>query len=480
MPRWLVILFAVGCGTTPLHIPIADLGLDEADLLPPETPAHAEDVDLAQADVDLARAVDLAPVPLDFSQPIMATVPAASPEPLTFTTASAPSPPPSLCGPTPCQVQLDELVIAGSAFASSIALDAHDQPTVAVWTDKVLTRGDSGWTTHLAPEWFAPSIAFDHGGALHVVEGFRLDIYFGHFAQSTGGWSAPEPIGRFDWWPLVGPLLVDGADHLWATAAGRYGYQEATTLWQHTPSGWTGGVAFASVSDFTVGAPQVALAPDGRAHVVGWADQDSTHAALMWRAPPDPPEVVGAVQLRAGPPSPEPFGDLALAVTAGEQPHVLYVQSGQLIYATRAGGVWSRTVVADEMHPPIGCSGLAPIADCDEVDLRYLPIAVLTTGGGEIRLLYSRYRQAAHFAAHPNGPFNQWYYDNERDLSGDLMLAWPSGSQVEQAAIAPGFLTSSAHAAVDSRGRIHLVGVHREDQPVAYADLRYLLIGPRP
>jgi hypothetical protein len=126
------------------------------------------------------------------------------------------------------------------------------------------------------------------------------------------------------------------------------------------------------------------------------------------------------------------------------QPHILFVDPAdgdapaRLTYATRTRRGWSLQVVAEDRHDTACAESPRAFADrCVQVYIVHTPVAVLTSGTGDVRFLYSRSERIQAFRAACSG---------ERCSSNCLQdgCYWASENEfnIDAVCIARGFVDS--------------------------------------
>jgi hypothetical protein len=199
---------------------------------------------------------------------------------------------------------------------------------------------------------------------------------------------------------------------------------------------------------------------------------------LAWGTASTPPEIVGPRHVSG-------FLLPRLGVTGHGlgQPHILFIDPGDgtqpahLDYATRDNSGWSSFVVAEDRHDS-NCAAPSTIGDhCTTVDVLHTPTAVLTSGNGDVRLLYSRHEAVQEFittcasntcASTCAGDACFWSPTSSSSVDA-VKLAWPTSSGIEETTIIDGVHSETASAVVDSLGRIHVV--ETSDQRVHYLSI---------
>src|SRR5262249_4738923 len=151
----------------------------------------------------------------------------------------------------------------------------------------------------------------------------------------------------------------------------------------------------------------IALALDagGRPHVVGWAALDRGGFALQWSEDGSAPESIatsdriaeqivhlGVTRAPDGSGQPHPLFERARGGERGGQAGV------ELAYATRTGAAWTTTAI-DGVPPAMTCGTPMPQATCAWDQRTLWPLAVVTSGTGDVRLIYRVERTAGTLRA---------------------------------------------------------------------------------
>lgn len=155
-----------------------------------------------------------------------------------------------------------------------------------------------------------------------------------------------------------------------------------------------------------------------------------------------------------------------------------------MVYAERrAPGEWElRSLANGSAFDPFGMYPCPenpephfPSQTCTYRYDAYRGLALATSNGGDVRAIYLHSEVSGDLSAHcfpptEAGQYCEWV--GPIDVHGELVLAAPNGEGFDRQVIASDVLVSSAVAAVDSRGRVHLAASD------ATSTVRYLLIGP--
>lgn len=425
-----------------------------------------------------------------------------SPTPTRTVTPTAPPPPlpsaacgpalpryaGSLCGPpqNPCVVLRDEAV-AAYGFGP-IAVVAAGQPRIFFTTSlgnfvgHYATRSAAGtWTSEdVAIGVATAGFVVDPDGTPYVL---ATDSAAGSalWSRDDRGWRVVE---RVEGAVLVGGEHGFARDDAGCFHAGAELLNGAAYARRHD----TWGYALVGTPDATVAeAPVLALAPSGRPHLVFWEATAESGWVIRWAAPPLAAETIPPT----GATGQNGLG-IALAVTAAPNdvdgfgiPHLLFNryftseaggQGVELAYAVRhADGTWSVRSVArgspDQFAFAQACGVASHFGEtCSYTYDTYVPVAVVASGNGEVRLLYARQTAQVDATSQCFGCVCQWQWQSLRTVGGSLEVAWPDGEQVGHATLVDGIVTYGGTAVIDDGGRIQLaVGDN--------GALRYLMIG---
>jgi hypothetical protein len=206
------------------------------------------------------------------------------------------------------------------------------------------------------------------------------------------------------------------------------------------------------------GSPALALAPSGQPHLVAWVPDQKAGLMLAWSVGTSSPEPIGPRHVNGMVPP-----RLGVTGVGGGQPHVLFVDPGdgarpvRLTYATRTSAGWAVEVVGEDRHDSSCAPQPPPASDaCTHVDVVHTPIAVLTSGNGDVRLLYSRHEVVQEFGAKCDSQSCYWAPASETNIDA-LKIAWPTDSGIDEMDLMDGVNIPAASAVVDSHGRIRLV-----------------------
>jgi hypothetical protein len=395
------------------------------------------------------------------------------PEPCSTATPIAPGP---LCGSiSACAVGINEPV--PGTFSTSlndspaIAIDASGAPTIVVPTGTapllaaIVWRDSSGtWSRASVPSGAVTASLIRSGDALYsATEDYQ-----------TGATTWSEWKGGA--WQTTETVWAHGPPYNHGTAADDSGcfflaaLDENTNVRLGRRSGgtWTTGVAFPSGQEALQ--PHIALSPGGRLHMALNLGYPTMTTGPSWVAPPLPPETLPsttAINTLRG-------ERLQIGVTDDGtlgRAHILFTSFDTLRYATRpAAGGWSDILIAANQLQP--CPNPTPNATCTSDNVYFIPATVLTSGSGDVRLLYLRDEVIAESMAQCTSPTKCIWAVSSSSESAQLMLGLPSGTGVTSTSLAslPGGYFGDA--VVDSTGTIHATIIDRA------GNLRYLTLGP--
>jgi hypothetical protein len=438
--RALTLILVAGCNhlaLQPEFVPASDLGAPDLTAIP----------DLTATPVDLAWQVPDTP---------------CGPAPARFGGR--------LCGPSPspCVLARDETIQDTAHFrndAPDLTLGSDGQPIVFYWSADppeqswLARRGASGWSVESAPRvGLTGSLVADTSGELHVIS-YQYDSQYFHRGAA---WSAGETLPL---WADVAShnLVADSAGCLYATADtqlnGMIGRRQGGT--------WSWGWLDQNVKVFEAGSA-LALGSDGKPQTIYYGDKN-----IWWSRPPAPAEVVKPIGNYI------PQAGLHIA-TAGTQPHLLFGDGRDLVYATRNAG-WTVLPLESGVDERMGeCNDCVEGAQCATHTIEYIAVDVAASEGGDVRLLYERVETSS---------VGQWGYLDALDLemrscvlnelsaqrTAQLKVAWPDGGGLQRAVVADGLDLRRGHAILDAQGTIH-VAAYLYDP--AGATVHYLTITP--
>lgn len=406
--------------------------------------------------------------------PVLPTAPAANCGPATPRFSGA------LCGPSVrCALSVHEVVSTDSVFlapgTTAITVDSANRPVIAYGTEgddgafhgHVAVRADSQpavWSDESTP--FAlktVALATSADGAVHalVFDGAQT---VSHVARIGSNWSAPDLLaasgeGGGD------RLQVDDAGCVRGAFTDSAAHEELATL---DGDAWTIGALDGAMS--RGGSPTLALAASGQPHLVAWVPDPTGSLMLAWSGSSGASEAVGPHQVAGAIPP-----RLGVTGEGAGQPHVLFVDPGdgarpaRLEYATRTSDEWTVEVVEEDQHD--STCGTLPVSStdtCTSVDVVHAPIAVLTSGSGDVRLLYSRHESVQEFGAQCDEGGCYWAPAAPTSIDS-VKIGWPTVSGIDETDLIDGVNITTASAVLDSRGRIHVVAT--VDQHVHYLSI---------
>lgn len=396
----------------------------------------------------------------------------------------------SLCGPgaAACVILRDERVEGGHSRndAPAIALDSADRPAILYsiaeggYRGMYATRGAAGaWSTVATGfELATGGLVFDGDTptALAYDGAYHTDVY----TLGASGWGRHERLPTDQVVSAVNVLRDEGG---------------CLHVLGDPGTGMTGGTTTYLLRDATWHATAVgggsqprpsalALAPSGQPHVV-WTESGGTTSELRWARGPAGSELVWAGGAGAG------YGNVprigVSASSAIETPHVLFLVpkadgSSDLYYATRASaGSWS--VVLLELGRPAGCTG-TPVAGatCSADGLSFVPVAVIASGSGDVRLFWGRNHETGTLTGRcdvgpfpggggppPPPPFCFW--DGALTRDARLIVGTPG---LPSAEVGAGIDLLTATAVLDGAGHVHIAAY---DTASGGTGVRYLMVG---
>lgn len=400
----------------------------------------------------------------------------------------------SLCGPlnNPCGVRRDEIIPQSVGLfneAPDLAVTAKNEPRIllpfsgADYSGFYIgsTAGRAWVVEGLSPGLVgASSFALDSSDTAYAL----LDdgvLGHGFWQQSSREWEQLDHFGPNTFAAYAGNLKRDdaGCFHTGVRVDEVPTYARRTDVWSFEPLAEATGVP-----------PSVALASSGRPHAAYFVGEDAEWK-LYWAAPPDPSELVVAINSDFLLAYPAPLGVTGAAEGRDVgTPHLLTIRysddytRAELVYATRrADRSWQILSLGEgSVNDPFG-SDLCPghrrpeyeIERCSYQYVAYRPFAVVTSGHGDVRAFYTRFEVQADLHAvceHRGEPgiFCEW--DGPVQVTGTLMVAWPSDGGLVQQPLLYSIVPRGGTAMVDDFGRIHLA---ISDQAHGLG-IRYLLI----
>ena len=414
----------------------------------------------------------------------------------------------ALCGGAgaPCALLARETVSTGSSAAGrvprspSIALDAGGRPgifTVAMalpdpgsaspfllfertapaeWAQSTITS--LAWS---AESWSATGgIVYYADGPAVLVSDAMLNVSI--HARTAQGWELRDTL------PLRTPfsgrnVLHDQAGCLRALSDPAGSAAVATTpLVSYLR--WDGATADASVLGAEPQSSRVALAlaPSGAPHAL-WLE-GLRPQNVLWSADGAAAEVAFADANEV----PGELLEATLGVDALGAPHGLVRHLGlangavetTLWHVTRGQSGWTSTGLDGVAEMPQCVPATRGGVTCSVEGDGATPLAVVTSGDGSVRLLWTRFHEAVTQAyTCASSSFCTWQIAT-RERVGSLLIAAPGGPAT---VVATDIALEQAGAVVDDAGRIHLVGLDGGGSWSAanggfIAPLVYLQIGP--
>lgn len=401
-------------------------------------------------------------------------------------------------GGKPCKLLRNETLPGGTAFrnhAPSVALDKSGNPGVLLSVAQGGFKGYYGaraasgaWSVGaLSPAVATGGLAVEPAGAMNAL------VYDG----AASGGQLWRLSGTWQYSAAVSPSLVGqskgmcGWDGAFAIDRGGCLHTVFASLssdlyyLRRKGTSWTS----QTLSSTLGGKALLALAPSGVPHVFWWASQGSAGWFLYRATMPGKTETVVSLGSNTLGGENQAF---SVTVTGSPSdagtPHLLYVRrspanKAQLAYGTRAStGAWS--FAALETDGANSCTGPCTVGATCQYDYSiYRPMAAVSSGSGDVLLLYNqqRYFGTATGTRQSYPPYNcQWTY--ARQAEGTVWQARVKGSTVSRAQVASGVLMAGsgpASAALDAAGRVHLaLYALPKGSATGNAEVRYLLIGP--
>jgi hypothetical protein len=398
-----------------------------------------------------------------------------------------------LCGSgaTACALLRAETFPDGSHFR-------NDSPAIAVTPDGVpvvmFSIAEGGYEGYLATRstdgvWSAQRTPFAYatGSAVLAPDGTVIvsteDGAYGHelWTHGPSGWASLDTIPTTQA-VFAGGLARsdDGCIHTahWPATA-----REGSAAMLHLVRGPSG--AWASETFGTGSTPSLRgafAAPESGVVQLAWGESGGAEPALAWAR-------AGSASWEqpfpAGTGASYAFELGAVTSAAGDSAYLLASFPAGLRVAIRQGGAWtSRMLRAAEND--FGCSGPPTSgATCVEHRTEHHPIAVVASGGGDVRLIWTRFaiteeRVATNCEATgppmpgpPPLPACTWSTTSIETV-GALEIADPSSDAISTAA--SDVLAWSGTAVIDAAGRIHVATYERDDS-VTGSTVRYYLLG---
>lgn len=384
-----------------------------------------------------------------------------------------------LCGPPgqPCTLSADEAVEAAHHFrneAPAIAFNAACDPEVAFSIAEggyfgyfARRVGVDSWSTEATPFPLA-RVALAHEPAGDAPLALAYDGAFGTslWRREAGQWKSIAPLpgkniasargfARAPMGPLHAAVVADDG-------AVRHAIHDGA--WQSTA---IGGDAPASAA--------VALDPAGDPHLTFWSSKNLTWE-LYYAAPPEPPELVfplGSNVLE--------LQQHGIAVVPGDgnpldaAPYVLAARQlagglHELVLAHRISQQkWIvEVVIAEDDKDAKLCDGEpeGPGDTCDYDYVRYRPLAVVASAGGDVRFFYLQHHHVGTLVAQCQMmpmPVCAWAPQSDTSTA-ELRIGWPTDQGPKWAALAEDVFITDATATVDAAGRIHIAAYESENQ----------------
>lgn len=398
-----------------------------------------------------------------------------------------------LCGPEqdPCQVLRDEFVSPDQNFRNdspAIALDSSCSPHVLY---SVAVGGYHGfyaqrtgvdtWETEDTPMDVATcgltidpaddsAVAQVDDGAFGVSLWRRIDGQWSELAsQNSMNHSRAQGLGR----DTTGNLHTA----MWS-AAGEPRIGTYTDSWNFLTA------VGSQAQDVALGVDEL----NASGHMTYWTSIEGTWE-LYWEAPPEPPELVAplvsnVLEVREQALTVIPPMGLDLPT----QPWVLLADRTapqghhKILLASREGVKdWNvREVAAEDPDSDQTCfqEPNGPGDSCNYDYIRYQPLEIVSSHGGDVRFLYLQLNHKGTLVAEcVDMPFPMcfWTLDSDESTS-ELRVGWPTEDGVGEAVVAQDVFPTRMTAVLDSGGNIHIAYY---DRPPTMGDptVRYLAIG---
>ena len=391
-----------------------------------------------------------------------------------------------LCGPPelPCVVVASEAASAGHHFrneAPAITVDTACDPRILYSVAEggyhgffARREGPDTWTTAETP------FAIARVGLAHDYAGDRTLAlaYNGAFGTSLWSWQGDV------WTPddaVMGQHIAsahafarggDGVLH-----AALYGSDNLIRVARHDGS-WM----LADVAGQATASTALALDPDGAPHLTLWRSQ-GPNWELTYAAPPmavEPAFSLGSNVLNLS------LHGVAVIPGDGDPltmvPYIVHARrAGQLhgIVLTRRVGVgkWSSddVIVEDDQNASL-CQGepQTPGETCDYDYVRYRPLTIVASAGGDVRFFYGMTHHLGTLTAEcVDLPFPMCFWTPLVDKSeAELRIGWPTEQGPAWATLAEGIFATDLTVVVDANGRFHaaIYDTEGEDEPM----VRYL------
>ena len=198
----------------------------------------------------------------------------------------------------------------------------------------------------------------------------------------------------------------------------------------------------------------MALDSSGVAHLA-WNERVDGEAMPAWAS--SATATVEWISMPAGTP-------IEVAVVAGGGDEIVHVVTGGggVHHAVRRGAAWTIATLAVDAEES-DCGGAVEDATCRTHTLVHAPLAIVTSGSGEVRLLWSRTESRVVSTGRctppgPGGPMMErcdWQTTSREDTRS-IVIADPSTSPPAISTAVRGMGGITGTAAVDREGRIHL------------------------
>ncbi len=395
----------------------------------------------------------------------------------------------ALCGPEDdaCEVSINEAVESEHHYRNespAVTFDNLCDPQVLYSVAEggyhgffSARAGDQDWPVAKTPFEIARiGLAYDHNEDATLA--LTYDGAFGTslWSHTGGAWQeidampgkqtasshgfARDPAG-----PLHAAVVTDSSEPRHAIYDGNW---SSESLGEQSP---------ASVA--------VSLDGAGAPHLSFWSSTDQTWK-LYYAAPPEPAEEILALGsnllniqrqgIAAVPGDGQPLETAALALAAVQTAGGLH----RLVLATRLSpGKWKvETIVAEDDKNAVLCEQ-QPQSEgdlCDYDYIRYLPLEILASAGGDARFFYRQTHYIGTLVAEcVQLPMPACFWiplSNEN--TGELRIGWPTDSGPAWTTVLDDVFFTDMSATIDTEGRIHIAAYDTEntsDTMVRYLQL---------
>jgi hypothetical protein len=367
----------------------------------------------------------------------------------------------------------------GADQAPALALDGSCTPhvlTATEWTKTLFSTFDlkAGWTTSMTPmPSYSGSLTYTPAGEAYALAhdgDFNTTLW-----KLSGAWlqvdSLPGQVGAQDQGFGVDPL---GNLHaaLWTSGSGI----DVDTF----DGAWTVGASTPSTFP-----PTLAVSATNASHVAywQWLSSGTSSAGFSWWSPPGAPEIVAMTTLNPSQETTSIATSAADAANPAGTPHILFGLpradfTNAVTYATRTGpSQWSTVTIAADGPPANPCP--TPGGSCTVTAAVDLPIGIVATASGDVRMFYSTENVTYTCSAGSCSPSES--SPGAEAAGSTLRIAWLEKGVPESLPLATVNNPSVATLAIDTAGNIHLAvfEVTISATTMSFAT-RYLQIGVAP